>query len=137
MAAQTTRYGIGVTLDLPYDVAVERTREALAKEGFGVLTEIDVKATLKKKLDVDVTPYVILGACNPSLAHRALAAERDIGLLLPCNVVVYAADEPGRTVVAALDPLEALALTGNEAMRPIAQEARSRLERALAAVERA
>jgi uncharacterized protein (DUF302 family) len=137
MAAQTTRYGIGVTLDLPYDVAVERTREALAKEGFGVLTEIDVKATLKKKLDVDVTPYVILGACNPSLAHRALAAERDIGLLLPCNVVVYAADEPGRTVVAALDPLEALALTGNEAVRPIAQEVRSRLERALAAVERA
>lgn len=137
MAAQTTRYGIGVTLDLPYDVAVERTREALAKEGFGVLTEIDVKATLKKKLDVDVTPYVILGACNPSLAHRALAAERDIGLLLPCNVVVYAADEPGRTVVAALDPLEALALTGNEAVRPIAQEARTRLERALAAVERA
>lgn len=137
MAAQTTRYGIGVTLDLPYDVAVERTREALAKEGFGVLTEIDVKATLKKKLDVDVTPYVILGACNPSLAHRALAVERDIGLLLPCNVVVYAADEPGRTVVAALDPLEALALTGNEAVRPIAQEARSRLERALAAVERA
>lgn len=137
MAAQTTRYGIGVTLDLPYDVAVERTREALAKEGFGVLTEIDVKATLKKKLDVDVAPYVILGACNPSLAHRALAAERDIGLLLPCNVVVYAADEPGRTVVAALDPLEALALTGNEAVEPIAQEARSRLERALAAVERA
>lgn len=135
MAAQTTRYGIGVTLDLPYDVAVERTREALAKEGFGVLTEIDVKATLKKKLDVDVAPYVILGACNPSLAHRALAAERDIGLLLPCNVVVYAADEPGRTVVAALDPLEALALTGNETVRPIAQEARSRLERALKVVE--
>ena len=137
MTAQTTRYGIGVTLDLPYEVAVARTREALAKEGFGVLTEIDVKATLKKKLDVDVAPYVILGACNPSLAHRALAAERDIGLLLPCNVVVYAADEPGRTVVAALDPLEALALTGNEAVRPIAQEARTRLERALAAVERA
>lgn len=137
MAVQTTRYGIGATLDLPYDVAVERTREALAKEGFGVLTEIDVKATLKKKLDVDVLPYVILGACNPSLAHRALAAERDIGLLLPCNVIVYAAEEPGRSVVAAMDPLEALALTGNDSVRPIAEEARQRLERAIATLERA
>ena len=137
MTAQTTRYGIAVTLDVPYDVALQRAREALANEGFGVLTEIDVQATLKKKLDVDVSPYVILGTCNPSLAHRALAAERDIGLLLPCNVVVYEADEPGRSVVAAMDPLEALALTGNEAVRPIAQEARSRLERALDAVERA
>ena len=137
MTTQTTPYGIAVTLDVPYAVAVERTREALAKEGFGVLTEIDVKATLKKKLDVDVSPYMILGACNPSLAHRALAAERDIGLLLPCNVVVYEADDPGRSVVAAMDPLEALALTGNEAVRPIAQEARSRLERALEAIERA
>lgn len=137
MAVQTTRYGIGATLDLPYDVAVERTREALAKEGFGVLTEIDVKATLKKKLDVDVLPYVILGACNPSLAHRALAAERDIGLLLPCNVIVYATEEPGRSVVAAMDPLEALALTGNDSVRPIAEEARQRLERAIATLERA
>jgi uncharacterized protein (DUF302 family) len=132
-----TRYGIGATVDLPYEVAVERTREALAKEGFGVLTEIDVKATLKKKLDVDVEPYVILGACNPSLAHRALAAERDIGLLLPCNVVVYATAEPGKSVVSAMDPLEALALTGNDAVRPIAEEARARLERAIASIERA
>jgi uncharacterized protein (DUF302 family) len=135
MATQTTRYGIGATVDLPFDVAVERTRDALAKEGFGVLTEIDVKATLKKKLDVDVAPYVILGACNPSLAHRALSAERDIGLLLPCNLIVYEAEEPGRSVVAAMDPLEALALTGNEAVRPIAEEARSRLERVIAALE--
>ena len=134
MAAQTTPYGIAVTLDVPYGVAVERTREALAKEGFGVLTEIDIKATLKKKLDIDVPPYMILGACNPSLAHRALAAERDIGLLLPCNVVVYEADDPDRSVVAAMDPLEALALTGNDVVRPIAREARSRLERALEAV---
>jgi uncharacterized protein (DUF302 family) len=137
MPEQLTRYGIGATVDLPYEVAVERTREALAKEGFGVLTEIDVKATLKKKLDVDVEPYVILGACNPSLAHRALAAERDIGLLLPCNVVVYATAEPGKSVVSALDPLEALALTGNDAVRPIAEEARTRLERAIASIERA
>ena len=137
MPAQTTPYGIAITLDVPYDVAVERVRDALGKEGFGVLTEIDIKATLKKKLDIDVSPYLILGACNPSLAHRALAAERDIGLLLPCNVVVYEADDPGRSVVAAMDPLEALALTGNEVIRPIAREARSRLERALDAVERA
>lgn len=136
MITQTTRYGIGTTIELPYDAAVERTREELAKEGFGVLTEIDVRATLKKKLDVDMRPYVILGACNPALAHKALSAERDIGLLLPCNVVVYAADQPGKSVVAAMDPLEALALTGNDEVRPIAEEARTRLERVLEAVER-
>jgi uncharacterized protein (DUF302 family) len=136
MTTQTSRYGIGITVDLPYETAVERTREALANEGFGVLTEIDVRATLKKKLDVDTRPYVILGACNPALASRALAAERDIGLLLPCNVIVYEADQPGRSVVAAMDPLEALALTGNDEVRPIAEEARTRLERALEKIER-
>lgn len=137
MIEQTTRYGISTTVDLPYDQAVERTREALGKEGFGVLTEIDVKATLKKKIDVDFRPYVILGACNPPLAHKALSAELDIGLLLPCNVVVYAADEPGKSVVAALDPVEALSLTGNEGIRPLATEVRGRLERVLADVSRA
>jgi uncharacterized protein (DUF302 family) len=137
MIEQTTRYGISTTVDLPYDQAVERTREALGKEGFGVLTEIDVKATLKKKIDVDFRPYVILGACNPPLAHKALSAELDIGLLLPCNVVVYATDEPGKSVVAALDPVEALSLTGNEGIRPLATEVRGRLERVLADVSRA
>jgi uncharacterized protein (DUF302 family) len=135
MVKQTTRYGIGTTVNLPYEQAVERTRAALAGEGFGVLTEIDVRATLQAKLGADFRPYVILGACNPPLAQRALGAELDIGLLLPCNVVVYAADEPGRSVVAAMDPVEALALTGNEAIRPLAAEVRERLERALAAVE--
>jgi uncharacterized protein (DUF302 family) len=135
MVSQTTTYGIGTTVNLPYDAAVERTREALAAEGFGVLTEIDVRATMKKKLDVDFRPYVILGACNPPLAHKALSAERDIGLLLPCNVIVYATDEPDRSVVAALDPVEALSLAGNENIRPLALEVRQRLERALAAVE--
>lgn len=134
MIEQTTRYGIFTTVDLPYGQAVERTREALQKEGFGVLTEIDVKSTLKKKIDVDFRPYVILGACNPPLAHKALSAELDIGLLLPCNVVVYAADEPGRSVVGALDPVEALSLTGNDAIRPLATEVRGRLERVLADV---
>lgn len=136
MIEQTTRYGIFTTVDLPYGQAVERTREALQKEGFGVLTEIDVKSTLKKKIDVDFRPYVILGACNPPLAHKALSAELDIGLLLPCNVVVYAADEPGRSVVGALDPVEALSLTGNDAIRPLATEVRGRLERVLADVSR-
>lgn len=131
MITQSSRYGIGTTVDLPYETAVERTREALAKEGFGILTEIDVRATLKKKLDVETRPYVILGACNPAFAHKALTAERDIGLLLPCNVIVYAADEPGRSVVAAMDPVEALALTGNEEVRPIAEEVKTRLSRAL------
>lgn len=134
MSAQTTRYGISTTVDLPYEQAVDRTREALGKEGFGVLTEIDVKATLKKKIDVDFRPYVILGACNPPLAHKALSEELDIGLLLPCNVVVYAADQPGKSVVAALDPVEALSLTGNDRIRPLATEVRSRLERVLADV---
>ena len=131
MIAQTTRYGIGTTIPLEYEQAVTRTKEALAAEGFGILAEIDVAATLKQKLGVDFRPYVILGACNPQLAHRALSAERDIGLLLPCNVVVYAADVPGRSVVAAMDPVEALRLTGNDAITPVADEARQRLVRAL------
>lgn len=131
---QTTKYGLGVTVQLPYERAVERTREALAAEGFGVLTEIDVKATMKKKLDVEFRPYVILGACNPPLAHKALSAERDVGLLLPCNVVVYAGDEAGTSVVAALDPAPMMEITGNAALEPVAAEARARLVRALEAV---
>lgn len=135
MVRQTTRYGIGITVPLSYDEAVARTREALAREGFGVLTEIDVRATMKKKLDVDFRPYIILGACNPPIAHRALSAERDIGLLLPCNVVVYAGDDEGTSVVAAMDPVEALQLTGRDDIREMALDIRQRLERALADVE--
>lgn len=135
MVEQTTRYGIATTVTLPYARALERTREELAKEGFGVLTEIDVAATLKRKLDVTFRPYMILGACNPPLAHRALTLERDIGLLLPCNVVVYAADEPGKSVVAAMDPIAALEFTGNQQIRTVAQEARTRLERVLGALQ--
>jgi uncharacterized protein (DUF302 family) len=137
MTKQTSPYGIGTTVRLPYEKAVERTREALAAEGFGVLTEIDVAATLKKKLDVDFRPYIILGACNPPLAHQALTAERDIGLLLPCNVIVYAADSDGESVVAALDPVAALALTGNDSIDHIASDVRGRLDRALEAVSKA
>ena len=128
---QTTRYGISTTVPLPYEQAVQRTRDELAKEGFGVLTEIDVAATLTKKLGVSFRPYIILGACNPPLAYRALSVERDLGLLLPCNVVVYAADEPEASVVTALDPVVALDLTGNEEVRPIAEEVKARLARVL------
>jgi uncharacterized protein (DUF302 family) len=135
MLQHTTRYGISTTVSLPYAQAVERTRDALANEGFGILTEIDVAATLRKKLEIEFRPYIILGACNPPLAHRALEAELEIGLLLPCNVIVYAADDPEHTVLAALDPVEALSLSGNDAIQPIAEDVRRRLQRVLTTVE--
>jgi uncharacterized protein (DUF302 family) len=131
MAQQTSNYGVSVAVKLPYEQAVERIRDELSKEGFGVLTEIDVKATLKKKLDVDFRPYIILGACNPPIAHQALTAERDIGLLLPCNVIVYASDDPDTTMIAAIDPIEQLKVTGNTSIEPFADEVRAKLERAL------
>lgn len=127
------RYGIGKSVPLPYDQAVAKTREALQQEGFGVLTEIDVKATLKKKLDVDFKNYVILGACNPPLAWRAFQAEPDIGLLLPCNVIVYE-ESAASSRIAVLDPLVQLGVTGRKDIEPLALEARQRLERALAAI---
>ncbi len=130
---QTTAYGLRITLDVPYEEAVERVTAALKEEGFGILTTIDVKETLKKKLDVDFRKYVILGACNPPLAHQALTAEREIGLLLPCNVIVY--EEDGQSVVAAADPIAMMEIVGNEALDAVAQEARQRLERALTALE--
>ncbi len=130
----TTSYGIKREIDLPYDAAVQRTREALSEEGFGVLTEIDVKATLKQKLNVEFKPYIILGACNPPLAHQALNAEQDLGMLLPCNVVVYAGDREGTSVVSALDPVAQLSVSGNPAVQPIAQEVRARMERVIANV---
>jgi uncharacterized protein (DUF302 family) len=135
MSAHSTTYGISTTVPLQYTSAVERTKAALATEGFGVLSEIDVTATLEKKLGVHFRPYVILGACNPPLAYQALEAERDIGLLLPCNVIVYAADKAGHSVVAVLDPVEALRLSGNDRIRPIAEEVKSRLVRVLDAIE--
>ncbi len=131
MVEQTTRYGISTTVALPYEQAVERTREELAKEGFGILTEVDIRATLKNKLDVDFRPYLILGACNPPLAYQALSAERDIGVLLPCNVVVYAGDQAGQSVITAMDPEAALALAESEGIEPLAREVRERLRRVL------
>jgi uncharacterized protein (DUF302 family) len=131
--ATKQRYGIETRLDLPYDEAVAKVTAALAEEGFGVLTEIDVKATLKKKLDADFRRYVILGSCNPQLAHRALSSEIDVGLLLPCNVIVYEADGGG-SVVSILDPLAMMEFTGNPALDPVAREARERLDRVAAAL---
>ena len=129
-------YGFQREVPVSFEDAVAATRDALAAQGFGVLTEIDVQATLRKKLDVDFRPYVILGACNPPLAHQALTAERAIGLLLPCNVVVYAADAPGRSVVAVLDPVAQLGITGRDDIRPIAEKVRALLVGVLEDVER-
>ncbi|MDH5591198.1 MAG: DUF302 domain-containing protein [Gemmatimonadota bacterium] len=127
-------YGMKKTVAMGVDEADARVREELKKEGFGVLTEIDVKATLKTKIDVDFRPYRILGACNPPLAHRALSEETDIGLLLPCNVVVYEGDDPNTSVVAALDPKIQLSITGRADIEPLADEVRARLVRVIQAV---
>ena len=129
---ETTRYGLRVTSSLPMAEAAARVRAALADEGFGVLTEIDLAATLHAKLGLEMAPYTILGACRPPLAAAAVESEPDIGLLLPCNVVVYAQDD--HTVVAALDPRTMVDLTGNTGMAEVAEDARGRLERALTAV---
>ena len=126
---QRVSYGFGTKTSLPYAEAVEATKAALKEQGFGVLSEIDVRATLKEKRGVDFRPYVILGACNPPLAERALTAELEIGLLLPCNVIVYEVD--GGSVVEALDPERALDIAGNAALRPIAAEAKARLRSAI------
>lgn len=134
MTQPKTHYGMVTEVSMPYDRAVERTREELSKEGFGVLTEIDVRATLKQKLDVDFRPYIILGACNPPLAHQALSAETDIGLLLPCNMIVYQGKSERESVVAAIDPIVQLEVTGNPDVEPLAKDVRERLRRVLAAV---
>ena len=127
------RYAFGKSVPTSYEQTLTRATEELAKEGFGVLTEIDVAATLKTKLGKDMPPYKILGACNPQFAHRAIEAEPQIGTLLPCNVVVRV-DADGKTIVEIMDPRSVLELTGNRAIEPIAAEVRSRLERVLAAL---
>lgn len=128
------KYGLFVTTDKPYDEALAATKEALKAEGFGVLTEIDVKDTMKQRLGAEFRRYDIIGACNPPLAHQALTHELDIGLLLPCNVIVYE-DEGGGCTVAALDPEQMMGITGNAELKPVASQARERLWRALSAVE--
>ena len=120
-------YALRTRLDLPYEQAIERVVAALKQEGFGVLTEIDAQATLKKKLDVDFRRYAILGACNPPLAYQALQAEIEIGLLLPCNVIVY--EEGEGCVVAILHPIAMMGVIDNPALDSVAEEARARLQR--------
>lgn len=132
---EESKYGLRTKLEVPYERAIERTREELQKQGFGVLTSIDVKDTLKKKLGEEFRRYVILGACNPTLAREALGAELEVGLLLPCNVIVYE-EGPNRSVVAAMAPLAALGIVESDALRNIAQEADKRLRTALSALER-
>ena len=125
-------YGTQITLDLPYTEAVSRVRAALTEQGFGVLTEIDVTATLQAKLGEKIEDYIILGACNPPFASRALGIDRSIGLLLPCNVVVRAAGDG--TVVEALDPQIMVTLTGRPELKPVADEVAGRLSNALASL---
>ncbi len=127
-------YGYKAALPVPYEQAVERVTAALKEQGFGVLTEIDVKATMKKKLDVDTRKYVILGACNPPLAYQALEAEPDIGLLLPCNVIVYEDEASGGSVVSIVNPMAMMQVTGNPALNDVAEQADSRLQQVIEAL---
>ena len=122
----SNEYGFGVTLDTPYQQAIDRTKEALKAQGFGVLTEIDVRQTLQDKLGVEMEPYIILGACNPPLAHRALGVDPEIGLLLPCNVVVRAQGSGSRVDFA--DPQAMLGIVGNDTLNEVAEEAKRRLK---------
>ena len=122
-------YGIKKQVNLSYDEAVEKARQELQKEGFGVLTEIDVKAILKKKLDVDFDKYIILGACNPSFAYKALQAEQDIGLMLPCNVIVYEKD--GKVNVSVILPTVAMQMIENEKLTDIAKEIEEKLKKVI------
>jgi len=122
--------GFATKLNVSYDEAIQRATAALKEEGFGVLTTIDVKETLKQKLNADFRRYIILGACNPALANRALTADLDVGLLLPCNVIVY--EENGGSVVSIVDPLAMLSVMKNPALEPIAKEAREKLQRVAA-----
>ncbi len=129
MTIEYGSYGFGRRVAYPYDEAVEKTKSALKTVGFGVLTEIDVKKTMKEKLNVDFRRYTILGACNPPLAHKALTTDFDIGLLLPCNVVVY--EEGEGSVVRIMDPQAVLGIAKIDSLAPLATDVRSRLEQAL------
>ncbi|WP_149361057.1 DUF302 domain-containing protein [Lolliginicoccus suaedae] len=127
--------GITTEVTLPFDEVVEKTRAALGEQGFGILTEIDMKATLKKKIDKDIENYLILGACNPPLAHRAVTADEQIGLLLPCNVIVRDhREKPGTVVVEAMNPDIMVEVTGKEALEEVATDAGTRLRAAIAAI---
>lgn len=133
MSAEPSKYAFGKTVALPFDEALKRITEELAKVGFGILTEIDVQATMKKKIDLDMPPYRILGACNPRFASRAIAAEPQIGSLLPCNVVVRQ-DATGTVYVEMMDPLAIMQMVDKPEVHALAQEVRGKLDEALAAL---
>jgi uncharacterized protein (DUF302 family) len=124
---QQTNYAFTKVVDLSYEEAIDKVTGELKKEGFGVLTEIDVKATLKKKLDVDSKPYKILGACNPPFAYKALQSEEQIGLMLPCNVIVYV-DDDNQTVVAAIDPISSMQTIENPDLKEVIQTVQDKLK---------
>jgi len=126
------QYGFSKTVDLPFEQTIEKVTAELKKEGFGVLTSIDVKDTLKQKINVDFKKYTILGACNPPIAHKALQEEEEIGLLLPCNVIVYEKD--GKTRVSIFDPMVMTWIMENDQMKPIAIEVQEKLQRVLKAI---
>jgi uncharacterized protein (DUF302 family) len=131
---ETTKYAFKSTMQIPYEEAIQKVMDELRNEGFGVLTEIDVKETMKKKLDVDFRKYKILGACNPPNAFKALQAETDIGLMLPCNVVVYEVEQ-GKTIVAAVDPVASMMAIDNPALAQISREIQTKLQRVIRALE--
>ena len=126
-------YYFNKTVAMPFDEAVDRVKAELKKDGFGVLTEIDVRKTLHEKLGVDFRPYRILGACNPTFAHQALGRTLDVGMLLPCNVVVYETDD-GRTVVSAVDPMQTIAAQGDPTLRGVAEQVQAKLRRVIASL---
>ena len=126
------QYGFSKTVDLTYEQAIEKVTAELKKEGFGVLTFIDVKETLKQKINVDFKKYAILGACNPPIAHKALQEEEQLGLLLPCNVIVY--EKEGKTNISIFDPMVMTWIIENDQMKPLATEVQEKLQRVLAAV---
>lgn len=128
-----TAYGFSTKTKLSFDEAIAAVTDELKKEGFGILTEIDVTATLKKKIDVDFKPYRILGACNPPYAHKALQSEEEIGLMLPCNVIVYVNDN-NETVVSAIDPIASMTAVQNEKLMPIATEIQAKLKKVIDAL---
>ncbi len=134
MPITKSSYGMRTILHLPYPQAVEKVTAALKEQGFGVLTTIDVRKTIREKLDQDFRNYVILGACNPQLSHQALTDELEVGLLLPCNVIVY--EEEGRSVVSILDPIQMMGLAANPALEPVAGQAKKKLEQVLIDLEK-
>jgi uncharacterized protein (DUF302 family) len=127
-------HAFSVRLDMPYEAALEQTRAALKAEGFGVITEVDIKATLKEKIGAEFRKYAILGACNPAFAHRALSTEPQIGLLLPCNVIVYEVEGGAGTIVSLVDPLEMLGGIADPELQRVADDAHARLARAAEAL---